>query len=236
MLLYLIRHGEPDYSTDTLTETGWKQARLAAKRLRISGIDEIHASPMGRAQQTAQPTAEIFSLPVLTEPWAYELTAESKTEYPDGKLKNISCLPPTYLHEKKFRCLDNDSALSQITGLRETGFPDRYRAIATGIDEMLEKAGYRRTEEGFYDPLATDERHIALFCHAGMMRVILSHLLNIPFQFFGATLQTHYTGITILSFVKEYPLISPALICYGDAGHLFADGEEQRHYWSGVRF
>ena len=25
MLLYLIRHGKPDYATDSLTEEGWEQ-------------------------------------------------------------------------------------------------------------------------------------------------------------------------------------------------------------------
>ena len=65
MLLYLIRHGEPDYVTDTLTEEGWKQARLVSDRLIESGLDEIHSSPMGRARQTAQPTAEKLGLPVI---------------------------------------------------------------------------------------------------------------------------------------------------------------------------
>ena len=33
MLFYIIRHGEPDYTTDTLTAEGWNQAHLAADRL-----------------------------------------------------------------------------------------------------------------------------------------------------------------------------------------------------------
>ena len=55
MFLYLVRHGEPDYKRDVLLPCGWEQAELAARRLAVDGIDEIHASPMGRAQQTAQP-------------------------------------------------------------------------------------------------------------------------------------------------------------------------------------
>ena len=30
MLLYIIRHGDPDYTTDTLTERGWQQSLSAA--------------------------------------------------------------------------------------------------------------------------------------------------------------------------------------------------------------
>ena len=51
MFLYLVRHGEPDYKRDVLLPCGWEQAELAARRLAVDGIDEIHASPMGRASR-----------------------------------------------------------------------------------------------------------------------------------------------------------------------------------------
>ena len=37
MKLLLIRHGEPDYTIDSLTEKGWKEAELLAER--ISKLD-----------------------------------------------------------------------------------------------------------------------------------------------------------------------------------------------------
>ena len=63
MLLYLIRHGVPDYAADSLREEGWEQARKAAERLAEGGIHEIHSSPMSRARQTAQPAADKLGLP-----------------------------------------------------------------------------------------------------------------------------------------------------------------------------
>ena len=33
MLLYIIRHGEPDYATDSLTERGILQAEAVGKRI-----------------------------------------------------------------------------------------------------------------------------------------------------------------------------------------------------------
>ena len=33
MKLLFIRHGEPDYVHDTLTEKGWREARLLAERI-----------------------------------------------------------------------------------------------------------------------------------------------------------------------------------------------------------
>ena len=62
MLLYIIRHGDPDYSTDTLTEKGVLQAEAVGKRLAATGIDKIYSSPMGRARLTAEPTCRLLGL------------------------------------------------------------------------------------------------------------------------------------------------------------------------------
>ena len=58
MRLILVRHGEPDYERDCLTEKGSRQAEIVAGRLLKEGIEEIYSSPLGRARQTAQPFAE----------------------------------------------------------------------------------------------------------------------------------------------------------------------------------
>ena len=58
MRLILVRHGDPDYDKDCLTELGHRQADIVAQRLLEEGIEEIYSSPMGRARQTAQPFAE----------------------------------------------------------------------------------------------------------------------------------------------------------------------------------
>ena len=232
MFLYLIRHGEPDYVTDTLTEAGWQQARLAAERLAESGIDEIHASPMGRAQQTAQPTAEKLGLPVVTEPWAYELGEDCKTLFPDGKLKTVSSIPVEYLHSPAFRAMDSLEGIAKIEGIAETAIAGRFKMISEGMDAMLEKMGFRRTPEGLYEVVAPSDRHMALFCHAGMMRVMLAHAMNLPFHLLAGSLMPHFTGITILEFKGSSALTSPVMLCYGDAGHLFGKGLKNCHYTS----
>ena len=43
MRIVLIRHGEPDYEKDCLTETGHKQAKIAAQRPLKEGIEEIYS-------------------------------------------------------------------------------------------------------------------------------------------------------------------------------------------------
>ena len=55
MKLLFIRHGDPDYETDSLTEKGRREASLLAKRIANTHIDECFVSPLGRAVLTAKP-------------------------------------------------------------------------------------------------------------------------------------------------------------------------------------
>ena len=220
MLLYIIRHGKPDYAADALTEEGREQAELVARRLAAGGIDEIHASPMGRAVETAKPTAEKLGLPIQIEPWAYELGADSRTLFPDGRAKTISHLPPEYLHQAAFRNFDSEAAIRLIPGIADTGFSAHWAMLKSGADGMLEKLGYRRNADGTYDAVSPNGRHAALFCHAGMQRALLAHVLNIPFHFLAATAMSHFTGVTILEFHGD-GRTSPQLLSFGDTGHLY---------------
>ena len=77
MRLILVRHGRPDESdTETphdppLNDDGWRQARSAARLLESEGITRIVASPLRRAQQTAEPLAARLRVSVETSDlWA----------------------------------------------------------------------------------------------------------------------------------------------------------------------
>ena len=52
MRLLFIRHAEPDYSTDTLTEKGRLEAALLAQAAPSLQMDHCFVSPLGRAQET----------------------------------------------------------------------------------------------------------------------------------------------------------------------------------------
>ncbi len=223
MLLYIIRHGEPDYKTDTLTEAGQTQAQALVERLCNAGIEAIYSSPMGRAAQTAAPTAAHLGLPVQIEPWAEELGRESQTPYPDGKMKNIYLVPPTALATQENRDISMETCLDRCPGLCENGFSARYHYVARGLDDLLSRHGYERDDRGFYRASAPNDRRIALFCHAGMSRMAISHLFNIPYQLVGAILAIHFTGITLVQFSEKAEageIIGPRLCSIGDIGHL----------------
>ena len=52
MQLLIIRHGDPDYSIDSLTKKGWREAELLADRLSKLDIKAFYVSPLGRAKDT----------------------------------------------------------------------------------------------------------------------------------------------------------------------------------------
>lgn len=67
MKLLIVRHGDPDYSIDSLTPKGWREAELLKDRLTKSDVAAFYCSPLGRAKDTAKATldalgrtAEIF--------------------------------------------------------------------------------------------------------------------------------------------------------------------------------
>ena len=223
MLLYIVRHGEPNYSTDTLTELGHRQAQAVSHRMAASKIEEIYCSPMGRARQTAAPTAELLGLPVNIEPWAEELGKESQTPYPDGKMKNIFMVPTTLLASAENSAIPMEESFSECPGLRENGFLSRYQYISAGVDDLIERHGYRRNDKGFYQAVEPNEKRIALFCHAGMMRVTLSHIFNLPYQLIGSRFVPWFTGVTLIMFKHDAETgeeVAPRLYSFGDIGHL----------------
>ncbi len=256
MIVYFVRHGEPDYETDSLTEEGKRQAELVSRRLVMSGVDGIYSSPLGRARETAIPTAEKTGLPVEILPWAYELSKESKTTMFSEKPTHLSWINGTYWMQPKFRNLTGKEFF-ELEAVQKSGFKERYRMITEGLDAWIKELGYERTEDGFYMPVRPNDKHVVLFCHAAMMRVLLAHFMNMPYQYVNFPFIGNFTGVTAFSFHEfkrvgtdeegnlfsgvetetAQPLV-PRMISYGDVGHMYLDkeGVPMRNYSTGEVF
>ena len=72
MKLFIIRHGDPNYALDTLTERGWREAELLRDRLMRENITKVYLSPLGRAQNTAKPFLYSTGLTAETKDWLRE--------------------------------------------------------------------------------------------------------------------------------------------------------------------
>lgn len=229
MLLYIIRHGDPDYATDSLTELGKKQAEAVAKRLQRSNINAVYTSPMGRAIQTAEPTCRLLGLDYKIEPWAYELHGEEKTTYPEGDLISISNLQSTLLRENGEMDIPFPR-MFECKALAQSKVEGEFNRIRDKGRDFLERLGYKE-ENGIYRIIKPNDDRVALFCHAICSRLWLSELLHIPLHIMWSSFYAHFhTGVTIIDFKNhKNGFTSPKCFCYTDTSHLYAEGLEVGH-------
>ena len=232
MKLYIIRHGDPIYETDSLTERGKLQAEAVAKRLARSGIDRIFVSPMGRAKMTAEPTCRLLNLGYTVEDWAHEIEDERLTPFPDGVRKSVTDVQNSYYRENGMIDLSYAEGYD-CQGFDQTQMREAVARIERGGREFLERLGYRE-ENGVYRILTPNEEHVALFCHSAMARAWLSTLLHIPIHLMWAGFDYPTTGVTVLDFRNyENGVTAPKCLCYADMSHLYAHGPDMIHTTAG---
>ena len=222
MLLYIIRHGDPDYKTDTLTARGKLQAEAVGKRMYDAGIDRIFSSPMGRAKETAEPACRLLGLEKHIEEWAHEIEDERLTPFPDGVMKSITFVQNTYYLENGNYNLPYESAFG-CTGINQSQMQSAIQYIQENGNRFLEKLGYRE-ENGIYRILQPNEERVALFCHAAFARAWLSVLLHVPLHIMWASFEYTHTGVTVVQFENnENGFTAPRCLCFSDLSHLYAN-------------
>ena len=219
MRILFIRHGEPDYAKDDLTDTGVRQAELLAQRLKDEGIEEIWSSPLGRAQRTARISSEVLKLPVQTLECMREIkwgSADGNQIFADGHPWDISDemahqgMDLTSTDWQTNRFFINNLAVSSVN------------AVESGLDEWLSEFGYKR--QGLYyghDVEEDDHKTVALFCHGGSSSAAIAHMMNLQFPYVCAMLHMEFTGITIVRLDKKTGKCTlPCLELVNDAKHL----------------
>lgn len=223
MLLYIIRHGDPDYASDTLTLRGLFQAEAVGQRMVDAKIDRIFSSPMGRARQTASPTCRMLGLPCHIEEWTHEIGSEKNTTFPDGKKKSITLVQNTYLRENGAQDIAYADTLT-APGFNTTNLRPTLDYIEASGKDFLERLGYRE-ENGIYRILWPNEERVALFCHAAFTRAWLSILFHIPAHMMWADFSYTHTGVTVLEFRNHANgVTAPKCLCFSDMSHLYAKG------------
>lgn len=223
MLLYIVRHGDPIYETDSLTDRGKFQAEAVGKRMFDAKIDKIFSSPMGRAKETAEPACRLLGLEKNIEEWTHEIGDEKLTPFPDGKMKSITLVQNTYYLENGNIDLPYDRTY-ECSGINQSNMESAVKYIEKNGKEFLERLGYRE-ENGVYRILRNNEEKVALFCHAAFSRAWLSVLLHIPLHIMWSSFQYTHTGVTVVEFQNnENGITAPRCLCYSDVSHLYASG------------
>jgi broad specificity phosphatase PhoE len=72
MKLLFIRHADPDYEKDSLTEKGWREAELLADRISALDVKNFYVSTLGRARDTADVLLKRINRSAQILPWLRE--------------------------------------------------------------------------------------------------------------------------------------------------------------------
>lgn len=248
MKLIFIRHGEPDYSNDSLTENGKIEAELLSKRLSDWKVTEFFVSPQGRAKETAAP-----SLKVLNQS-ATELDFLHEFSYPvDDPVTGRHGVPwdfvPSDVADKPYNYELGDGFLKNPALRKNPDIARMYPKVINGLDEIIEKYGYKRS--GLYylrkdgrqrflkstvgeggqirdnGPHDEDEPVLVFFCHLGITCLMLSHILNIPFETLAHGVFLPPTSVTVVSTEERWEnQVSFRIELMGCTRHLYEGGQK----------
>ena len=213
MRILIVRHGDPDYEHDTLTEKGHREAKLLAEKLKHEKIDYIYTSPLGRAKDTCAYTAKALGMEdkVVVKDWLREF------------YYFWDVLPEEWTsHEQSY----DRKTWSEAGYYRIEDLGEKYGQVTSEWDELLSSHGYTR-EGGYYRTAQGNSDTIAIFCHFGLETVLLSHLFNISPAVFAHHFVALPTSLTTV-YTEERRKGIAMFRCagFGDTGHLFAGGEQ----------
>ena len=142
MRLIIIRHGDPDYSIDSLTERGWREAELLSDRIAKLKVKNFYVSPLGRAKDTASLTLKKMNRTAEECEWLREFPCMICR--PDaGGARTIAWdwLPEDWTADPRY--FDrNEWCRTEI--MREGGVEERYRYVTDSFDALLAVHGYVR--------------------------------------------------------------------------------------------
>lgn len=227
MRLIFIRHGDPDYSIDNLTEKGKREVSFLTERIcKWKNITEFYTSPLGRARATGEMALKKLEREAKVCDWLKEFYYPVKLpqNYPDSEKigQEHICwdFPPEFLTENQD--FFDKNKWSNVDFLKNAEIDKHFQEVSNGIDEILSEYGYFRNKQGFYDvknPVPNhnwseqisqyhlksvkndypEEKTLVFFCHLGVMFAIISHLIGISPLVLWHGFFVAPTSITILN-------------------------------------
>ena len=231
MKILIIRHGDPDYKKDSLTEKGWCEAEclaeMLARNLMASGLDGktyFYMSPYGRAQDTASLTLQKLGRTAEVLPWLKEFDVLidrpddlTKKRVPwDWPPEDWMADPRFYLEDQWF---ENERMAAGNVG-------EEYLKVTEQFDEFLTQHGYRR-EGGYYRAERSNHDTIVLFCHFGLEGVLLSHLLGVsPVPIWHGFCAQPSSVTTVVTEERREGIAAFRILSFGETTHLYMKGEE----------
>ena len=212
MRLLIIRHGDPDYAADSLTEKGWREAELLKERLLKEPITAFYCSPLGRAQATARPTLEALGRTAEICDWLREFPGRIVDPVTGDTPGCCWDLMPARLNGQP-ALLDKERWLD-TPPYNSGDVAETYAAVCRGLDALLARHGY------------VHEGYIFRVKHANTDTLALSHLLPIaPVALWQGFAALPSSVTTLYTEEREQGIAAWRCCGFGDLSHLYAGAE-----------
>ena len=239
MELIFVRHGDPDYSIDSLTERGWIEAQALVDRFKDMDIKAFYVSPLGRARDTASFTLKAMNREATVCDWLREFPSvvditdneELLRAYPDTRkadektysnvawdiLPSYFATHPDYYHPERWK---------ETGSAKNSDMLSLYDEITKSFDELLAKHGYVRDGHLFH-AVNSNKDKIVFFCHYGITCFLLAYLLGIsPFVLWQGISFAPTAVTTVVTEEREEGIAYFRANKIGDISHLYAKGIE----------
>lgn len=229
MKLLIIRHADPYYEIDSLTEKGWREAELLSEKLTKLDIKAFYLSPLGRAKDTAMVTIKKIGREndaVICD-WLREFAPEiRRPDRPERGSVSWDWLPEDWTAGEDFY---DRKRWAENPIMKAAKVPEEYERVTHELDRLLERHGYKHIKErgNLFQVTEANNDTIALFCHFGVECVLLSHLLGVsPMPLWHGMCAAPSSVTTVVTEERRKGVASFRMSSFGDISHLYAGGEE----------
>ena len=223
MRILIVRHAEPDYKNNTLTEKGFREADMLGKYLKDEKIDKIFVSSLPRALYTADGITRYNKTATYEVcDWLREMDARIDLPYDTGRLSWD--LAPTYLNSEDM-LFDKDK-WKQVEAMNNAALQARVAELNENLNKILKNFGYEKNGK-IYKAVKPNHDTIAFVCHFGTESYLLSNFLNA-----SPTVMSNFTcarpsSVTVLySEEREKGEAIFRMIEFGSVNHLLNNGEK----------
>ncbi|MBO4898237.1 MAG: histidine phosphatase family protein [Clostridia bacterium] len=221
MKLIFIRHGDPDYVNDTITERGKIEVEALTERVLKWDVDEIFLSPLGRAQDTAKPYLEKSGRHAETLPWLREFNGHAIRPHTGKQALPWDFMPDFWTNVPELY----DKDFWYKAPVMQTGdVEEQAEWVYEEFDKLLAQRGYIR-DGRVYKTEKGNNKTLVFFCHLGVQLLILSHLFGISAPCLWQNFFVAPTSVTVVE-TQEREEGRACFRCQklGDTAHLEAAG------------
>lgn len=223
MKLVIIRHVEPDYTIDSLTEKGWREAEFLSDRVSKMDVKAFYVSPLGRARDTASVTLKKMKREAKVLPWLREFEAPIIDPETGEKRIPWDWLPADWTKEEAYY---DKERWHTVPVMQSANVGKEAAYVYAGLDELLKEHGYQH-EGKLFHALRPNNDTIVLFCHFAVECIILGYLLGIsPMLLWQGFCAAPTSVTTLITEERREGIAYFRLSAFGDISHLYAAGEQ----------